>query len=55
MSLLGTIEIKLKAGTIIRGIALLDENHKQVAAVGLRPIKPADGDTIQVEILSSAD
>ena len=51
-SLLGSVQIKLPKGYVVYGVALLDANGRKIASMPTVPIRPADGDWIQVEIES---
>lgn len=48
---LGEVSIYIPKGQIVYGVVLLGVDRKPLGASGIKPIRPADGDLIQVEVL----
>ena len=51
MTKLGEVAIYVPKGSIVYGVVLMDANRKPIGGSGITPIRPADGDLIQIEFL----
>jgi len=51
MTILGSVQVYIRKGQQVTGIAIIGENNKPIAGQGIIPIKPTEGDEIKVEFL----
>lgn len=51
MTRLGEVSIYIKKGATVYGVVLLDINQKPIGGAGINPVRPADGDAIDVTFL----
>ena len=51
MQRLGEVSIYIKKGATVYGVVLLDADRKAIGGSGITPVKPEDGDVIDITFL----